>query len=352
MLSVSQSESLSRTAEFWDREHFSPEMQRAEWQNHPLAHERMMRLLGGRLRERWFVETYLPVGGVNRGLGIGVGTGATEMEILGSGAVRHYDLWDVSTAGLAAAREHAARYGMADRITTNVGDIQAADLGDERYDLITFIASLHHMADLDGVLAKCHRALKLGGVLWAAEYIGPDRFDYPNEHTRLARDMFHGIDSALKKSWEPALRFPTPDEVIAADPTESVHSSEIPAAIARHFEQIETTPTYGSFAFIMFWGLNHDAIYERPEGEALVRAILAIDEALIDSGRLPHYFAHIVARKTTARQHGGAQVGIKLLSRLYRPLDRFRSMIRTKLVRPREGAPEVLFSRNGIGGDG
>jgi ubiquinone/menaquinone biosynthesis C-methylase UbiE len=324
---MSKDEHLSRTAEFWDREHFSPDMQKAEWQNHPLARERMVRLLGGRIRERWFVETYLPAGGVERALGIGVGTGATEMEILGSGAVRHFDLWDVSTAGLAAAREHAARYNMADRITTNAGDIHRADLGENRYDLITFIASLHHIEDLDSVLAKCHRALKPGGVLWAAEYIGPDRFDYPPEHTQLARDLFHGLDPALKKSWEPVLRFPTRDEVIAADPTESIHSSEIPAAIARHFKLVETTPTYGSFAFIMFWGLNHDAIYERPEGEALVRAILAIDEALIDAGRLPHYFAHIVGRKLIAGQSPAERVSLKPPGLAHRALRRFRALM-------------------------
>jgi ubiquinone/menaquinone biosynthesis C-methylase UbiE len=325
---MSQEGDLQRTADFWDREHFSPEMQRAEWQNHPLARERMVRLLGGRIRERWFTETYLPASGVERALGIGVGAGATEMEILGSKMVKHFDLWDVSPAGLAAAREHAARYGMSDQITTNVGDIHKADLGENRYDLITFIASLHHIDDLDGVLAQCYRALKPGGVLWAAEYIGPDRFDYPPEHTALARDLFHGIDPALKKSWEPVLRFPTKQEVIDADPTESVHSADIPSAIARQFEQVEQTATYGSFAFIMFWGLNHDAIYERPEGEALVRAILAIDEALIDAGKLPHYFSHIVARKLTRRQAQAKQSGINPHGKFYRSLHRLRELLK------------------------
>ncbi len=318
---------LNRTAKFWDREHFSPEMQRAEWQNHPLARERMVRLLGGRIRERWFTETYLPATGVERGLGIGVGAGATEMEILGSGAVRHFDLWDVSSAGLAAAREHAARYGAVDRLTTNVGDIHAADLGENRYDVITFIASLHHIDNLDAVLTQCHRALKPGGVLWAAEYVGPDRFDFPPEHTALARDLFLGLDPALKKSWEPHLRFPTRQEVIEADPTESIHSADIPAAIQRHFQQVDDTPTYGSFAFIMFWGLNHDAIYERPEGESLVRAILAIDEALIDAGKLPHYFRHIVARKLTERQVAAKRLGVDPEGGLYRALHALRGLL-------------------------
>jgi ubiquinone/menaquinone biosynthesis C-methylase UbiE len=321
---------LKRTAEHWDRAHFSPEVQLAEWQNHPLARERMIRLLGGRVRERWFTETYLPATGVERGLGIGVGTGATEMEILKSGAVKHFDLWDVSSASLEAVRQHAARFGAADRITTNVGDIHTADLGENRYDVITFIASLHHIENLDGVLEQCHRALKPGGVLWAAEYVGPDRFDFPPEHTTLARDLFMGLDLSLRKSWEPVLRFPTRQEVIEVDPTESIHSADIPSAIQRHFDRVAETPTYGSFAFIMFWGLNHDAIYQRPEGESLVRAILAIDEALIDSGKLPHYFRHIVAYKVTPRQTSARRVGINRTSILDRVLHDARRLFSRK----------------------
>jgi SAM-dependent methyltransferase len=324
---------LQRTAEFWDREHFSPEMQRAEWQNHPLARERMIRLLGGRLRERWFAETYLPSGGVERGLGIGVGTGATEMELLGMGAVHRFDLWDVSPAGLKAAMEHAARLNAVGRVTTYLGDIHSAELGENQYDVITFIASLHHIERLDEVLEQCHRALKPGGVLWAAEYVGPDRFDYPPEHTALARDLFYGLDPALKKSWEPALRFPTRQEVVDADPTESIHSSDIPDAIARRFEYVERTPTYGSFAFIMFWGLNHDAIYEKPEGDALVRAILSLDEALIDGGKLPHYFMHLVARKMTKRQRIARRFGVNPQGAVYRSCqllrDRAVSLLKT-----------------------
>ena len=240
------------TADYWDRELFSQTMQRSEWQSHPLFQQRLFRLLGGRCRERWFAETYLPAEGVDRGLGIGVGAGAAEIELAKAGAIRHFDLWDVSPAGLQAARDSSERYGISGRIETHMGDIHKAELGESQYDVITFISSLHHIGDLDGVLAQCHKALKPGGVLWAAEYVGPDRFDYPAEHVSLAHALFQGLDPALKKSWEPALRFPTREEVIAADPTESIHSSEIPAALSRHFEHVDQTLTYGSFAFIMF----------------------------------------------------------------------------------------------------
>ena len=100
------------------------------------------------------------------------------------------------------------------------------------------------------------------------------------------------------------------EEVTANDPTESAHSAEILDALKHVFPAVDVTPLYGSFAFIMFWGLNHDAIYELPEGEELVRAILMIDELMIDAGKIPPYFANIVARKPTRRQQAASRLGV------------------------------------------
>jgi SAM-dependent methyltransferase len=319
---------LARTAEYWNREHFSEAMQRSEWQSHPLSMERLGRLLGYSLREEWFVKSQLAGKRIERALGVGVGTAATELQILVRGGVEHYDFYDLSPAGLAAARSSAEKLGVGDRISCFCEDVTANTLADNSYDLITFIASLHHIDKLDEMLEACYRALRPGGILWAAEYIGPNRFAYPPQHTDLARKMFHLIDPRLKKSWEPELKFPTAQEVIDADPTEAVHSEDIVAAIKKHFRITTITPLYGSFAFIMFWGLNHDAVYELREGEELVKAILDIDSALIDANRLPHYFANIVARKETHRQVWASRIGINPAGRFYYLLHRVASHFR------------------------
>ncbi|SDJ55500.1 Methyltransferase domain-containing protein [Aliiruegeria lutimaris] len=171
------------------------------------------------------------------------------------------------------------------------------DLPDASYDVITFIASLHHFDDLDGILKRCERALAPGGVLWATEYIGPDYFDYPEEHRDLARRLWRTLGPEVKKTWIPELQFPTVEQVIEADPTESIHSSEIPRAMKEAFEDVEIIPTYGTFAFILFWGLNHDALYETDIGREFAATVMDLDTALIDSGALPHYFAYLIGRK-------------------------------------------------------
>lgn len=285
------------TAQYWNDRHFDPSYAREEWSFHPVALARMARLLGYRSREEWFWARYLQGRSNLSGVGIGVGLGRTELALIASGVFEHYDLYDMSERALDAVRRHAVSLGIDDRISFRCQNFELADPGNERYDVVTFIHSLHHIVDLDKTLASCKAALKPGGRFWAVEYIGPDHFQYPAEHTAFARRFYRTVHPGLKKLWTPELTFPTREEVIAADPTEAIHSADIPGAIHAAFDRVETIYTYGSFAFMLFWGLLPDALYESPLGHEFVETLLDIDTMLIDSGRLPHYFAYFVATK-------------------------------------------------------
>lgn len=315
---------LTLTSDYWDKQHFSDEFLRGEWSFHPAAKACLHNLLGAPSREEWFCKSYLEGRSGLRALGIGVGRCATELRILSQSGISQYDLYDVSPVALEGGRRHAQELGLESRANFICADIHKVDLPDNTYDVITFIASLHHIEDLEATLRRCARALKPGGILWAAEYIGPDYFDYPPEHTNLARSLWHAIDPALKKTWEPELRFPTVEEVIAADPTESVHSSDIPRAMRAAFENVEVIPTYGTFAFILFWGLNYDALYDTAAGREFVQNVMEIDAALIDSGRLPHYFAYLIARKPTRGEARAMKFGLDTKGRLYKAITSLR----------------------------
>lgn len=288
---------LSVTSDYWDKQHFANEFLRGEWSFHPAAKARLHKMLGKSSREEWFVDRYLKGRKNLRALGIGTGTCATELRILSSSDIASYDLYDISPVALDAGKSMAREIGVESRANFLCADIHAVELPEAAYDVITFIASLHHIEDLDGILQRCYRALAPGGVIWAAEYIGPDYFNYPPEHTDLAKRIWNALRPELKKTWEPELKFPSVEEVIAADPTESIHSSRIPDAMKAAFDRVEVIPTYGTFAFILFWGLNYDPLYETELGKEFVTTVLDIDTSLIDSGALPHYFAYLVGHK-------------------------------------------------------
>lgn len=288
---------LTVASDYWDRQHFSNEFLRGEWSFHPAAKARLHRILGAPSREQWFCDNYLKGKTGLRALSIGAGRCTTELRILSMSGIARYDLYDISPVALEAGRATAEEIGVADRANFICADINEIDLGEGAYDVITFIASLHHIQDVGEILARCRRALAPGGVIWAAEYIGPNYFAYPPEHTEFAQRFWSSVKDPFKKTWVDRIVFPTVEEVIASDPTESVNSANIRSEFETIFDEVRIIETYGTFAFILFWGLNHDYLYDTEEGRKFVELVLDIDTALIDSGALPHYFAYLIGSK-------------------------------------------------------
>jgi SAM-dependent methyltransferase len=286
------------SAEYWGAKYFDASFHRAEWQAHPASLARLSRIQKDLMRDDWFAKTYL--GGVpaKRAMGVGVGTAQTELSLVRKGYIEHIDLYDISSVGLDHAKAVAESEGFGHRVTCHCADFDNVAVPTDRYDLVTFCASLHHMADLDDTLSKVRNSLKPGGMLWGAnEYVGPDRFGFPDEHLKLARSFFRNLPEKFRRHRLPELPLPTVEEVAAVDPTEAPCSSQIVDAVKSHFPGAEIVELYGSFAFMVFWGLNYDALYESEEGANLVRVILAVDRGLVENGELPGYFAHIVAKK-------------------------------------------------------
>lgn len=269
---------------------------RAEWLDHPLAKARLERLRGGRSFEDWLTDRYLRDMRVSRALSIGAGIAMNELELVRLGAVERFDLYDVSQVALNAAMERAHALGIADRIHIHREDINQVTLPPDTYDLVTFFSALHHMSDLEGILRQVNTTLTPQGLLFASEYVGPDRFAFPEQDATLAKQLYRVLDPALKAPW-PELPQPDPRDVARADPTESIHSADIVAAIQRGFDQVEIIPLGHALTFILWWGLNHDALYETQRGLELVQVILDLDSALVNSGQLPSYFSYITARK-------------------------------------------------------
>ncbi len=99
--------------------------------------------------------------------------------------------------------------------------------------------------------------------------------------------------------WEPDLRFPSTDEVIAVDPTESVHSATIIKTARWIFPQLGVIPTYGTLAFIISWYLRHDALYDTEKGREAFEATLDIDTVMLDADQLPLLFCVLDRLKAT-----------------------------------------------------
>jgi SAM-dependent methyltransferase len=287
------------TAGFWDRyvaEHLGPDNRstnRAEWLGHPVVQERHSRVRGGDFVEPWVAERYLGGRTVARGLGIGCGTAPFEVNLVRLGAVEHYDLYDVSQQSLDQALAFARSVGVEDRVSVRCAPIEDIDLADDTYDIVSCFSFLHHALELDDVVVRIRRALRATGVLFAFEYIGPDRFDFPAEHLDVTEAVYRLADPALKVT--PALNVPTREAVIADDPTEAAHSADIVETLRRAFASVDVRSLNGCLPFTMWWSLNHDALHETTAGVAFVDALCELDDRLTLDGVVPPYFAYLAA---------------------------------------------------------
>ena len=138
------------------------------------------------------------------------------------------------------------------------------------------------------------RVLRPTGLLFAIEYVGPNRFAFPPAETLLARRIYRTVHPLLRQPW-PELPLPDPAAVAAVDPTEAVHSEEIIPSLKRMFEHVEVTPMGGPVIYPIWGGLHHDRLFETEPGMDLVASLLEIDAAMVGSGKLAPYFALIVA---------------------------------------------------------
>lgn len=286
------------SATFWSAAYFDTNAIRSEWQSHPMSLERLHRLQGGDFREDWFFKRYQNSTPIERAASVGAGRAETEVQMILKGHVRYFDLYDISPDGIYSAKATLEQHGLADRVTCHVVQPGVPVLPRSKYDLVMFVASLHHMPELPKTLVAAVDGLRENGHLWCVnEYIGPDRFNYPAHHVDVAARVHSRLPAEFRKHQLDFIELPTPEEVAAADPSEAPTSSKILPTMRAMFPKMEVKDLYGAFAFIIFWGLQHDALYDTEEGRVLVQHLLEIDEVLGESGFLPSYFAHLVVKK-------------------------------------------------------
>lgn len=286
------------SASYWSAAYFDTNAMRSEWQAHPMSLERLHRLQGGDSREDWFFKKYMRSQPVERAASVGAGRAETEVQMILKGHVRHFDLYDISPDGINSAKEILDGHGLSDRVTCHVVEPGVPVLPKSQYDLVMFVASLHHMPRLPETLAFAVDGLKEDGHLWCVnEYVGPDRFNYSARHVDVAARVHSRLPAEFRKHQLDFIQLPTPEEVAAADPSEAPTSSKILPTMRAMFPDMQVRELYGAFAFIIFWGLQHDALYETDEGRILVRQLLEIDEVLAESKFMPSYFAHMVVKR-------------------------------------------------------
>ena len=265
------------------------------------------RACGGRAGVRWehhcvaeFLGKRIPV---ERMLSIGCGSGRLERSLAEIGAFRSCEAFDVAPGALEQARRLAADAGFGN-IDYQLRDLHSTVLPRGTYDAVWCSGSLHHIQDLEGASRAISAALRPGGYFFLNEYVGANRFDFPERQKRAIQAAFELIPPEYRISFFPATRglpaerphLPVREEVIAADPSEAVRSNEIVPVLRRDFEIVAMHQAGGSLLQFLLSGIAGNFREEDPDSMRILRMLMEVEDALIDSGGLESDFVVLAAK--------------------------------------------------------
>jgi SAM-dependent methyltransferase len=252
-------------------------------------HERIARLLGSPVR---------------RAISVGCGIGAKEWNLIQRGLIEHFDLYDVSEANIEHGKKHADQIDLGDKVTYHLADVFQAPIS-ENYDLVYWNNALHHMPDVFDAMVWTKERLRPGGLFAMDDFVGPTRFQGTDENLRWANLVRANLSERyLQNPWEPGTLVsrevcrPTPEYVIALDPSEAADSERIVDAIERVFPHAEITPTGGALYHLALNDIFCN--FTTQDDLALLRQILLLDKLLAENGTTQYAVAFARAPDNSA----------------------------------------------------
>jgi len=223
------------------------------------------------------------------GLVLNCGNGWVEREFIDLDLVKQITAFDYSMELL-----HTAEKEKGNRpISYFQTDVNRIDFGDNQFDLIVNVASLHHVQYINRFCRIMCSTLKENGILVNYDYIGPHRNQYPRKQWNAIKRVNRFLPDSIKKSPLVKPHVPT---MILNDPTEAIHSELIIESISKYFEIFERHDTGGGIAYEL---LTHNPKLKNVSADELdihIGRILAIDREYTQRNQVPPLFSYFLAR--------------------------------------------------------
>ena len=275
------------------------------WNTFPAVRAHINRLVTGDAETHWRALVGARYGRGECAFVPNCGNGQAERDLFKNGAVASVFGVDIDTASISAARAEADALGMPAEYA--IADINTLDLTGRRFDRIVNNAAFHHIAYLDRFMRSALEALNEDGLLISWDYVGPHRNQYP---WRIWSRVVE-LNASLPAPFRLNLHYPAVREMIAADPSEAVHSELIESHIARYFDIVELKRAGGALAYTLL--LQNRALFDArdtAEGRETVQRIIEADLAYTRYYPDDSLFNFCVARPRKAALEDKAQLSI------------------------------------------
>lgn len=296
----------SAAAAYWDnwqREKNAAGGQWHDWGEHPVLLRLIQNSLFGSPDTTVFdyLKRRYPDFSGARALSLCSGDGGFERMLVERGVFGHITGVDISSERVRSANERHGDLGGQLRFIT--GDVNAGDFGTGVYDAVFAKAALHHVEALERLFAGLEACLRPGGRLVTIDFFGPTRFQWGDDQLDYANRLLREIPAELRRrhdgTMKEAISRPTVEEMIAADPSEAVRSSEVHGFIRRHFDILEEFDIGGTLLNLVFTPdiINNFQPGDSGHEDVLQRAFAEERKLMAGKREVPSDFKLIVAAR-------------------------------------------------------
>ena len=131
-------------------------------------------------------------------ISFGCGAGGQELYASQMGLFERMDAYDLSESSIEIARRNSLESGCCN-IDFKVADFdQLANYYVKSYDVLLMNMALHHVRDLESVIASMRRIVKSNGWILLNEYVGPSQMQFSLLQQELVQEILSILPDDLK----------------------------------------------------------------------------------------------------------------------------------------------------------
>ena len=231
----------------------------------------------------------------------GCGTGGKELKFCKFDNFKVIEAFDLSPERISIAKRNAEEKGVRN-ITYSVSDIMSFKFEKNKYDIVLFDSSLHHVKELEIILDKVYNSLKDDGVLVINEFVGPSRFQWSKEQLNKSNEALKILPVEYKRRWKSGEiksknYRPGILRMIISDPSESVRSQDILNEIYKNFNIVEEKPYGGNVLHLTLKDISHNFMDEDEEVSDLINRLIKIEDDFLAAGNKSDFIFGVYSKK-------------------------------------------------------
>lgn len=197
------------------------------------------------------------------------GTGSHERKFIANGKIAFVEGFDISPICIKEAKKETQNYPNID-FHYQLADAHSLTFEENKYDIILFHSSLHHIDNIDSFIQKIEKSLKPDGILILHDFVGPRRLHWTRAQLDAANQLLKCIPAHFRTKWKTNTlkrRIYRPGwwRMYVSDPSEAIESDSIIPILHKYFRVIEEKKIGGDLLHLILKDISHHFVSDSAE---------------------------------------------------------------------------------------